>query len=253
MKVIKKILLWSFSVLLFILLLPLLLLLFFTPLRYTVVARRTKSETTVRAKASYLFRLITVQYVYRNGKGTSRVRLAGILLGGSKGKIPSAKPEPYKEEGENTEAGETKFDKTGITVEKNDPVVPLPQKTAEKPNRNLRNVLTYPELKTIIRLTLHFLKKTMKVLLPKRFDVYGTVGFEDPALTGMVIGFYETVAALLSIREKVRVSADFAESGVTFKVYAAGSVSVSRLTRPVVWLLIKKPIRKFIAFLRKDQ
>jgi hypothetical protein len=114
----------------------------------------------------------------------------------------------------------------------------------------MRNVLTYPPLKTIIRLTFHCVKKTVKALVPKRLDVLGAIGFSDPAVTGMFIGYYEIAAAFLNLREKVRISADFAEPGVRLKITAAGGFTLARLSWPVLRLLCKKPVRDFIAFLR---
>jgi hypothetical protein len=276
MKTMKRILFWFLVAVGVIIFLPLILLILFAPLRYAVVARADKN-ITVRAKASYLFRLITAQYVYSNGTLKSRLKIAGITVSGSRKnkKVQTTNtPEKTRDDTEqnNNEPVETM---TPDTQQNNEPTkpptpdtqqynnepleTPTPEKEKSPPPdektstsgfNKLKNILTYPELKTIISLTLKCLKKTTKTLLPKRLDIFGTVGFADPAATGMFIGFYETVAGLLSLRDKIRLYADFAEPGIKAKVSLAGSISIARLLRPVVWLVCKKPIRRFIIFLK---
>jgi len=45
--------------------------------------------------------------------------------------------------------------------------------------------------------------------------------------------------------------ADFAAPGIKLRVAVSGSISAARLVRPFLSLIIKKPVRKFIRFLRK--
>jgi hypothetical protein len=234
MKIIRKFFLWLFGGVIFLLLMPLLLLLLFAPLRYAVVAR-VGDGTTVRVKASYLFRFITVRYLYQKGKGVSRVRVLGIPVGG--GARQTIKDEPA------TEKEEAVAEDIKPTDERPAPE-PSPGYTEKDPHR-FKGILTYPELKTIIRLVFQCIKKTAGVLLPKRLDIIGTVGFSDPAATGVMAGIYENAAALLSLRDKVRLTADFTRPGVRLKVSAKGSVNGARLLWPVVWLVCKKPIRRF--------
>ncbi|MCL2603056.1 MAG: hypothetical protein FWD90_01090 [Defluviitaleaceae bacterium] len=258
MKVIKKVLLWLLCFIVFILLSPIILLLLFAPFRYAVVARRLNGKTTVRVKASYLFRLITAHYVYKEGKSLSHIRIAGFLIGSGKKKPPedikSKEPAPLPAE-PLTDVESVTDAEPAVNAEPSPDPEPLRQGSEPSPpqresGRNLRSILTYPELKTIIRLTLLCMKKTVKALLPKRLDISGALGFDDPAATAMFIGYYEAAASFLNLREKVRISADFAESGIRYKVSAAGRFSMAGLSRPVLRLLLKKPIRKFIGFLR---
>jgi hypothetical protein len=251
MKAVKRFFFWLLCFAVFLLLLPLILLIAFAPLRYAVVAR-IGDNTTVRAKASYLFRLITVQYVYTKGEGKNRIRVAGMLVGGTKNnknkidddpiKTPSTKEPPEESQKEPAEES--------INESTNEPTGKPEKKSSTIGFNKLKGILTYPELKTIIRLALQWFKKTARVLLPKRLDVSGTVDFSDPAATGMFLGFYESVAALLSLRHKVQLAANFSEPGIRLKISAGGSLSIARLTWPILWLVLKKPIRKFITYVR---
>ncbi|MCL2187517.1 MAG: hypothetical protein FWC16_06750 [Defluviitaleaceae bacterium] len=234
-----------------ILLLPLLILLFllvmFAPLRYAVVAR-VGGETTVRAKARYLF--ISFRYLLQKGESKTQIRIFGFPI---KTKAPTKEPEK-----------KTTFEE--IIQEKADEIIPAdeepkdtpkdvpPPKPEEKKPSKLRSILTYPQLKTIISLVYQCLKKTLRILLPKKLNISGTVGFDDPAATGMFFGAYAGIASALRLREKVRLTADFAEAGVRLKISAGGSISIARLTLPVLWLACKKPFRAFIRFLlKKDE
>lgn len=244
MKFVKKFLLFFLGTVLFIIFLPVILLVLFAPFKYAVVARTGKS-LTVRAKASYLFRLITVRYLRQKERIASEVRIAGFRVGGSHKAMKNN--EIKKREEKNEE-------------EKNNNVIPENIQETEQdteideddsPKMNLRAILTYPELKIIMGLVLKWLKKTVRVILPRRLDISGTVGFDDPAATGLFTGAYESLAAALNLRRRVRLVPDFAEPGVTLKISVSGKISLARLMRPALALLLKKPIRKFIRFLRK--
>jgi len=284
MKLWKKILLGFVLSILVILFLPLILLLVFTPLRYAVVAR-VGDGTVVRVKASYLFRILTVRFLYRKGEVISQMRIFGIRFGGGRKKIlPDAGNEKPREETSTdteparlipaqTEATPTKIEpaeaKTTETLSNteepanepiddpdddltHDPVEDEPQKSTPGAFQRIRRILTYPDLKIIIGLVLSCLKRFLRVLLPKRFDVVGQVGFDDPAMTGMFLGVYESIVGMLDLRRRIRLAADFVKPGVRLKVSAGGSISAARLMRPLISLYLKKPVRRFIKFLRKD-
>jgi len=252
MKILRNILLGILGAAVFLLLLPLLLLLLFAPLRYAVVAK-VGGKTAVRAKASYLFSFFTVRYLLNEGKSTTQIRIAGVLLGKPKKKSdeagePPAASEAYTEEKQALPA--TISDEPEELEEADEDEAKSEPDEPRKSNRSAKSILTYPHLKTIIKLTLQCLKKTMKVILPKKFEIDGRVGFEDPASTGLVFGAYETVVGMLGLRDKIRLGADFAEPGIRMKIAAKGSISAARLSWPVIVLLCKKPIRDFIKFLR---
>ena len=253
MKILRNVLLGILGLAVFLLLLPLLLLIFFTPLRYAVVAR-VGGKTTVRAKASYLFSLITFRYLYNEGKSTTQFRIEGMRLGGAKKEKTGEKPPSEAEPDAKPEISPEmqKVEKNEQPAEKDDEDDKNVKNEASKSGINMRSILTYPQLKIIIRLTLQCLKKTMGVFLPKRFEIDGRMGFEDPAATGMVFGLYETWVGALGLREKIRIGADFAEPGIRMKISAGGSISFARLSWPLIVLVCKKTVRDFISFLRRS-
>jgi len=91
-------------------------------------------------------------------------------------------------------------------------------------------------------------KKLVKMLYPNFFDVWGTIGFYDPAKTGWFIGMYEAVAAFFGIRDNVRIAGDFCAESFTVKLNAEvrGRINIFRMAVPVIRLLIRKPVRNFI-------
>jgi len=234
-----RVLLGFLGLLLFLLFLPLILLLVFAPFRYAVVARKDDG-LTVRAKASYLFRFITYRFLLKNGQSVSQLRILGIRVGGKK-------RQPAKSVDVDAiikEAQETKQTKPEAAAS------PEPE-TPKSGKGKLRSILTYPELKTIIKLVFSCIKKFLRKLLPKRLDISGTFGFDDPAATGMCLGAYESVVTMLNLRERIRLAADFAEPGIKLRVAASGKFSAAGLMQPMISLLMKKKIRQFIRFIRK--
>jgi len=96
-------------------------------------------------------------------------------------------------------------------------------------------------------------KRFLRTLLPKRLDISGTVGFEDPAVTGLFIGFYESIAAMCNLRDRVRLAADFTGPGAKLRIALSGSVNIAQLVRPFAVLYMKKPVRQFLQFVMDGQ
>jgi len=108
--------------------------------------------------------------------------------------------------------------------------------------------LTYPHRKTIINLGVSALKKLLKVAKPKKFEISGVVGFDDPSHTGLFIGAYEAIAGALMVRQNVRLAGDFSAEGIVFKIdaFAKGRANMARLAWPVLWFALQKPVRGLI-------
>jgi len=253
--VILQIIMWIFIVIfgLIFLLLFLVLFLCVMPVRYKIRAS-TMNETEAWVHVSYLLRLVTFAYEYREGKGVSTLRIAGFRLGtesGAKKEEDLDKPKKQKREGIFKLTRSKKKSKTE-PEEKPDE---KPKKKSDGFIKKVKAVLTYPQGKTIIKLVFEALRRMGRVILPKQLRVTGQIGFADPSATGMFVGAYEALTGALRLRHKVSLCGDFtAESTVVrLDITARGSISVARLSVPVIWLLLKKPIRKLIKdIMRKE-
>jgi hypothetical protein len=99
-----------------------------------------------------------------------------------------------------------------------------------------------------MKLGIEALRRIGRVIWPRHLFVSGEVGFADPAATGVFMGAFEALAGAFRLRHRICLSGDFtAESTVVrLKADARGSLSIARLSIPIIWLLLQKPIRAVI-------
>jgi len=244
------------------------------PVRYRVKANTgVGTEQAAFAKVNYLFGLIRGTYVYENGESKLKYYIAWFDLSKRR---KASKAENFKEDSEcqapySPEKSnflkifekyvEPEHDDSGKRDEVKHPPPAAPKsksKFSDKINNikakyaetksKIDAVLTYPNRKIIMRLVFGTIKKFFKTLKPKHLDISGRIGFEDPSKTGLFMGLYEALADVLKIRNNVRLVSDFdtPTTVIDLKINAKGSISVARMTRPFIGLLIKKPIRTLI-------
>ena len=254
-----------------------------TPFRYEAQVHKG-DDIRVWVKASYLLRILRVRYEYENNTSRLNIKLLWFTLGGGKKPKREKKKKPKKlHEAEQIPATETTDDTaetdadTAIvptpepppaasdTIEKDvpDDTPPSDDNSAGGPlavfrkiRAQIQSVLTYPDRKIIIELILNCAKKLFRALLPKRLDINGQIGFDDPSTTGLFAGGYEAVAPMLGLRGKrhqVNLTANFEEPGVRVQVYTKGHIRAFSLLRPLVGLYLKKPIRRLIKYIRKGE
>jgi len=242
---------------LFVSVLLLVLVLLAIPIRYTVNIENGEARedgTNASVRVSYLFKLIRAYYDYKNGDGQLKIRVLWFAVGEKKKKIKAHVETDMPAENESTESGpiEDKPDETA-RPSKFQRFFKSAKDKIERINHNANTVLTYPNLKTIISLSVNALRKIFKILKPKYFDISGTVGFADPSRTGLFIGFYEAITQTLKIRKNVRLAGNFDTPHTTaeLRVVVRGSINIARLLLPVIGLLLKKPIHILISDMLK--
>jgi len=253
------------------------LILISVPIRYNVKAKTgVGGEHTAFVKVSYLFKLVRGRYVYENGEGKLETYIAWFDLGK---RLNAPKTENHEDAPPHQEPHTPENSKILAMLEKyvepngpakpgeceeTSPATPSPkQKFSDKLKSIKENyakfkskkdaVLTYPNRKIIMELTWRTVKKIIKTLKPKHFDISGTVGFADPSQTGLFIGMYEALAEPLKIRKNVRLSGNFDTPAtvIDLQIYVKGSINIARMTLPIIGLIIKKPIRTLIKDLLK--
>ena len=235
------------------------------PLRYRVQAHISKNPD-IKVSASFFLRLIRVVFEHRDGQTTFQCRIAWKLIGQPKKSTkksptptptptPPPSPPPPKEYKEPSPASskkakaEKKQQKKAITLP---PESSKEKKSSPKILDQINAVLTYPDRKIIMRLAMRFVKKIFRALRPKHFSLKGVLGFNDPATTGIIMGLYAALKSALKWGNTAQLFGDFSINNPQTSVDIAmrGSVSAARLLRPVIWLLLKKPIRKLIKAIR---
>ena len=223
---------WILAIILFIILGLILLVIFLSivPIKYEVNAATFNfHDSSTKVRVSYLFRIIIFIYEYDNSKTEMLFKIIGFPI-----KIKT--PETSIKE----------------AVEKISEELPKPDETKKKEDSGLdeiinivNEVLTYPHRKTIMGIVLKWFKKISVILKPKQLSISGTIGFADPALTGMLIGFYEALAGVFKLRRQVRLAGDFSADATEVKlnIFLRGKLCVARLIWPTIWLVLQKPVR----------
>jgi len=250
-----NIILWVLLVVVAIILLFMILLAL--PIRYIAAANVGGSKgTSAKAKVRYLFGLIRGNYVYDKGEGELQAYIAWFKLSkkqdeekrGSSEKVMQQSPvEIVKDIDALKDIDDTPS--PGAFAKEDKPTFFSSLKAKfTKIKGKINTVLEYPNKRLIAGLVMGTLKKMAKLLKPKHINISGTIGFADPAATGMFFAAYESVTHLLNIRQNVKLDGNFdtEKTTVVLDVYAKGSISIGRMMLPLIGLALKKPIRKII-------
>jgi len=213
----------------------LMVILAIAPIRYNVKIS-TMQPTTALVKVSYFFRLIYFVYEYNENKSNTTLRILGFRK---------------KLDFDNLITEKKTREKKTLEKKNNEKKVKPKEKKSSKDRgiiETIQSVLTYPQRKTIMDMCMRTMKKYMRIIKPKKFNISGVIGLADPASTGFFLGMYEAVAGVLGIRRSIRLSGDFESESVTARlnIIIEGRVSFARLSIPFVWLALQKPVRRLI-------
>jgi len=234
-------------------------------IRYSIDAS-IGEEKTANIEVTYLMRLVHFVLTYSGGKLDNRVRIAWLKPGAdtdkpAKKKRKSAGPTATgdatiaaadlttDEIVKGADKAAKKTAKATVDVAEDatgDKGTATEKKDRFKTLKQVKAVLTYPERKIIMALVFKSLQKFFKALKPKHLDIYGVVGFDDPATTGWAMGAYETAVGLLQLRHKIRLWGSYHEKRLELTIQARGRTRVWGLIWPFIWLYLHKPIRVVI-------
>lgn len=113
---------------------------------------------------------------------------------------------------------------------------------------------SYPQKGETVRSVGRLVCGLLKVPLPKRYDLQVRFGFEDPAATGKVLGYYYMLWPLLFPREtrgrRLEVTADFENPGLEASGRCKGHFSIGSFLLPVLRALMDPHIRRLIRYVR---
>jgi hypothetical protein len=239
------IVLWLLKVLILILVGVLAIMLFFallalfSPIWYRLNAGYD-GKKAILLRAAWLFRIFTVVYD-TNAAPAFKFKICG-RAGKRKRRRPDAEPdsdnesenkkrEQIKEENDGAETKEDEADEKLSIVDK-----------AREFKENLDKVLEYPYKKRLIQQTLLLLKRVFKAILPNDADGEFRFGFDDPGLTGMLLGAAYAVRETTGLYERVRVSADFEKNYFYIKCRMEGKTRLWSLLWPFLAYAVRKPV-----------
>ncbi|WP_160686411.1 DUF2953 domain-containing protein [Clostridium sp. C2-6-12] len=90
-----------------------------------------------------------------------------------------------------------------------------------------------------------YFKDIINIVKPKYFKISGAYGFEDPSLTGMVLGIISIIKGAVP-KAQIYVEPDFEEELINIEVEINGDIKVYVICYRTLKLIIKKEIRKFL-------
>lgn len=97
----------------------------------------------------------------------------------------------------------------------------------------------------LINEILEYIKRVLNVVKPKYIHLYGTYGFDDPSITGMVCGAAAAIKPMIP-HARVRLYPDFTQEIIDLDLRAEGSMTVGSLAYQTIRTVLKKPVRKIL-------
>lgn len=203
------------------------LLLLFAPVRYMVAA--DGRDVTLRLSWFLGFLRIT----YFKHKLTAKVFWFRTL---GKSKSPPKKTRPKQTK---TITGKVKTDNEKTAKEKTGSGV------------SVKDVLAIKNKGQIVKYAAKFIKRCVKALKPREFDLDLTFGFENPAYTGYLLGILGIIQGVWGIR--MSAAGNFDEEQFNMRLYVKDTLALWSLAWPFAALCLKRPVRAIIKrYLRKD-
>lgn len=124
-----------------------------------------------------------------------------------------------------------------------------PRKQSEKKDKEKKDKkgLSLKALsdKTLINEILEYFKRVLDITKPKYLHLYGTYGFDDPSLTGMVCGMTGIIKSIIP-NARLHLTPDFTQEIIELDFRAEGSVTLGSLAYQTIRTILKKPVRKII-------
>lgn len=99
--------------------------------------------------------------------------------------------------------------------------------------------------RTLINEILEYSKKVLNIAKPKYMYLYGTYGFDDPSLTGVVCGVTGIIKSMIP-NARLNLNPDFSQEIMDLDLSAGGSMMMGSLAYQTIRTVLKKPVRKIL-------
>jgi len=205
--------------------------------RYKVIAN-IGDTTKADVKITYLLGLVGITLSYNDNEIKYVLRVAWLRFKGDFGEIDVKDVKVDKKREEKQRKKNVKIEKS---LKKKKPI-----KSRAEPLMQVKAALTDPDTKIIIGLGFRALWKVVRALKPKKLSVVGIVGFEEPHVTGWVMGAYEALVGMLGLRQYVRLTGDFTQKALYLDIQARGGFRIIRFLWIGLWLYLHKKVRLFL-------
>lgn len=251
-----------------------LLIVLFVPIRYKADGFYKDSDYNVKAKASWLLHVVTVSFDLKASKEPV-IKVFGIKLKGKKKKD--------EEEGETAEETTEDVTKEAKVETKEEAVEEIKEEstdeqfseetaTDEEDNRSEKkdkrskdkkefksesvydkikgyvDIIKSDEFKESFALVKKQLCRLLKAILPGKWEINASLGFEDPSLTGYVCAV--SGAMYMWFRKHIHIVGDFDEEKIDAKAYFKGRIYIVVLVYVFLRVWFNKKIRHTIELFR---
>ena len=123
------------------------------------------------------------------------------------------------------------------------------EKKVEKASKKKRKKKEFKSKRNIGRNLLveffKYFKDIINIVKPKYFKISGVYGFEDPSLTGMLLGIISIIKGAVP-KAQIYVEPDFEEELINIDVEINGDIKACVICYRTLKLIIKKEVRKFL-------
>jgi len=113
-------------------------------------------------------------------------------------------------------------------------------KKSKKESKSRRNIG-----KNLIIEFFKYFKEIINIVKPKYFRITGVYGFEDPSLTGMLLGFISIMRGAVPSAQ-IYAEPDFDEENINIEAEIYGDIKVCVIGYRTLKLLIKKDVRQIL-------
>lgn len=251
-----------------------LLIVLFVPIRYKADGFYKDSDYNVKAKASWLLHVVTVSFDLKASKEPV-IKVFGIRLKGKKKKD--------EEEGETAEETTEDVTKEAKEETKEEAVEEIKEestdehfseetakdeedKRSEKKDKRSKDkkefksesvydkikgyvdIIKSDEFKESFALVKKQLCRLLKAILPRKWEINASLGFEDPSLTGYVCAV--SGAMYMCFRKHIHIVGDFDEEKIDAKAYFKGRIYIVVLVYVFLRVWFNKKIRHTIELFR---
>lgn len=251
-----------------------LLIVLFVPVRYKADGFYKDSDYNVKAKASWLLHVVTVSFDLKASKKPV-IKVFGIKLKGKKKKdeeegetaeettedvTKEAKEETKEEAVEEIkeESTDEQFSEETATDEEDKRSEKKDKRSKDKKEfksesvydkiKGYVDILKSDEFKESFALVKKQLCRLLKAILPRKWEINASLGFEDPSLTGYVCAV--SGAMYMWFRKHIHIVGDFDEEKIDAKAYFKGRIYIVVLVYVFLRVWFNKKIRHTIELFR---
>ena len=251
-----------------------LLIVLFVPIRYKADGFYKDSDYNVKAKASWLLHVVTVSFDLKASKEPV-IKVFGIKLKGKKKKdeeegetaeettedvTKEAKVETKEEAVEEIkeESTDEQFSEETATDEEDKRSEKKDKRSKDKKEfksesvydkiKGYVDIIKSDEFKESFALVKKQFCRLLKAILPRKWEINASLGFEDPSLTGYVCAV--SGAMYMWFRKHIHIVGDFDEEKIDAKAYFKGRIYIVVLVYVFLRVWFNKKIRHTIELFR---